>query len=82
MKRIRFTVTQKHIDNGIPLTEKMCPVALALKDKFPQSYISVLSQSILLNDILYETSYKLMEFIWNVDQSHVVQPSTFQITHY
>ena len=82
MKMIRFTVTQKHIDNGIPLTGKMCPIALALNDKFPQAYISVISQSILVNDILYKTSQKLMEFIWKVDQGRVVQPSTFQITRY
>ena len=49
---ITVTVTQDHIDKGTPCKSASCPVALALRDAFPNEYmISVCGEEATLTGL-------------------------------
>ena len=82
-KEITFTVTQEHLDKGVPCQMHCCPVALALKDiGYENAYVNGSYIEIFDGDTTYGTvdlSNNLTMFIYRIDGNIPVQPETFTI---
>lgn len=93
---IKFKVERKHTLKALrvaierrktgswgctPLRTESCAVALALKEKFPQSEISVTYSYVTIDGELYATSKNLHNFILRADKQRDkgLSPATFVI---
>ena len=86
-KRLRFTVTQEHIEQGTPGVCHACPVALALEERgwFARvdGYVVQLFGPEGKGYAEYRPSPRLTRFVFtfdgNLDPDAKVEPSTFVI---
>lgn len=82
-KKIIVNITKADIENGIKLTSKYCPIALAAKRAFKSPLISVLSLTGIIKSYptrkshYYELPNKATDFIWDFDRGHDVKPFRF-----
>ena len=80
---MKVTVTQEHIDNGWAMDACKCPIALALKEMFPETKIYVCGRdnptTIRIDRIIYEIPDKAIEFITDFDLSGHVEPFEFEL---
>lgn len=81
---VNVTVTKKHIDEGVRLSNQLCPLALALRDG-GQSAVAVYSAVVLLlgfpvGAAEYVPSPPTKKFIQRFDAGMPVEPGTFSLT--
>ena len=60
---LKVKVTQKNIDDGKCLDMACCPIALAFRKFYPQSFISVHSSHVLIDLQTYILPDKVIRFI-------------------
>lgn len=89
---IEFDVTQEHIDNGVRVNCRCCPIALALKPHFPEgTRINVFCGSVEAERrvagplegttwwVADDYAEQWRDFIYDFDDSEPVQPCRFKI---
>ena len=78
---MRITVTQEHIDNGVPVDSLKCPLALAIREATKNNVWSVGVASVFSGNkgfgIVLPKSAR--EFRHRFDSNLVVQPFEFDI---
>ena len=85
-ERIKVTVTSEDIEMGRRGSHLRCPIAQALKRRFPECIAAAgLSRIALwmegnLSSHYYPTSERMVEFIGRFDKRLPVEPSTFVVT--
>lgn len=86
---VRFPATQAHIDHGTPMKCCSCPVALALKDIFPEMVPEVSYLEICLFEeavtphiplLRATTTSEIDRFMSWVDAGEFVEPTRFELT--
>ena len=70
-------VTEKHIADGVRLDCLRCPVALAMRDAFPQSKLTIDAWSLLVDNDRRETSKQIRMFMKDFDFRRNPQPFSF-----
>lgn len=85
-KTLRLYVTQDDIDNGQPMRTLDCPVALALRRRFPGEIVAVDYYAVFVNEgknqgkrvrARYQLSKRAAEFVEAFDNALPVQPTSF-----
>lgn len=82
---MKVKVEQRHIDNGMEFDACKCPIALALREMFPETEIYVCGKdnptTIRIERIIYEIPDKAIEFITDFDLagSARVEPFEFEL---
>jgi len=87
---VKFEVTEEHIKNGKRSDSHMCPVSLALKDRFPEFTKVVVGYSIIylyIEGSPYASHYvcpntRLKTFIADFDRGMSVKPSRYDVRIY
>ena len=74
-----FELTEKNIDEGIRGRCRNCPVALAIRDRFPCSQVEVYSWEVSIQGILYRLPPALCHAIRRFDTSGVIAPCAFEL---
>lgn len=81
---MKFYVTKKHIQNGVPLDTYQCPVSFAIAEQFPQYQIVVGEKYIHFNqdqevklEIKIPTSLRMK--VYNYDSGIPMQPFKFEL---
>ena len=75
-----ISITQDHIDQGIRASCNKCPLALAIKEIFPDKKILVGYNVVFVNSYIgIELPEDLMEFIYSFDSGKLVEPREFQL---
>ena len=79
-----ISVTKQDIQQGIPRKSSLCPIALAVKRRFPDLNIYVLPYGIfyrrtLLGVVSRPDQDKIADFINAFDQRHTVNPFRFRL---
>jgi len=77
-KKVKVNVTQDHIDNGIDHICILCPIALAIKDLFPNNIVTV-SNAVQIDFCKYALPLKALRFINQFDRGESVKPFSFKI---
>ena len=82
--RVRVNVKQEHIDKGAPRVGDMCPIALSLREKFPEFNWWVYYTTIALSLPFKSTDQIPMpkpaqEFISKFDVEEPVKPFGFYL---
>ena len=85
---LKFTVTQEHLDNGVPKSQSEDPVSLALVDELPEELdiVSVTEDEVIINNETgeartYLTTPALSDWIADFDDGFEVPvPITFEVT--
>jgi hypothetical protein len=72
-------VTQKDIDNGIQSDPYCCPVALAVKRKYPDKCVCVLGSSVFINHKRHSVSHNVWDFEVDFDLGREVKPFRFKL---
>lgn len=80
--RIKVKITEEHIRSGKPRTITLCPIALALKDKFPYSSVRVGADDVSIDDSEYNLSKEARRFVDRFDHEKPVAPATFILTEH
>lgn len=86
-EKIRFEVTQEHIDRGKSKNALDCPVALALDQALDDRYAVIGFYHIFLHSKVYmeqpticvRTPENIREYITNYDNNVAVEPATFEL---
>jgi len=81
---MEIKVTQEHIDNGKKCNSGECPIALALREKFPEALISASQVKILVCEreswLVHEISPpEVVDFISYFDVGIKAFPFTFTL---
>lgn len=76
---MKITVTAKHIKNGKPKKVSVCPIALSLKEQFPNKRICVEGYVIHIGNLSFSVSERARKFILKFDQKLPVKPFTFNL---
>lgn len=83
-KQLHIKVTQQHIERGIAVNCRECPIALAVRDAIPNIYNTVVSVSITIYSPdhhllgVYTLTDEAMNFISEFDKGAlVVEPFEF-----
>lgn len=83
-KQLTVNVTQEHIDAGEPCMSKLCPIARAIQDMFPDADLRVSNLELRLERrnalSTYSLPQKAVEFIRSFDMSGTGKPFTFECT--
>lgn len=79
MKRITLEVKHHHIAKGIRFKPSSCPIALALKKKFPKRHICVGPDLCVIGHTYYHLSKKAKEFVEAFDKGFYVPPTVFSL---
>ena len=77
-----ITVKQEDINNGNRRDASSCPMAMAIRRKFPKvnpSYINVVSRCCNINGEFYRLSNPAIRFIDKFDHYDLVKPETFTL---
>lgn len=82
---IDLKITPAHIAAGKPHSTECCPIAIALKQKFPAYAIEVTDEVLLVrsgqgNWLTIALTDKAMHFVNNFDKRYPVDPCTLPIT--
>lgn len=84
---MKIRVTKEHIKKGKPEACSSCPVALALKEAFPEAHHTMAgpSQLGLMDEDqgftrLWDTPLIVREFITRFDSNKPVEPFEFELT--
>jgi hypothetical protein len=72
-------VTALHIKNGAIGEPCNCPVALAVKDLFPNKFVGVTQETVLIEDIYYKVPDFVAAFIDWFDAGREVIPIEFDL---
>ena len=77
-----INVTAEHIARGEPQDCRLCPVALALGDAFPEAtYISVTGLYVRMETREHELPAEAQRFTWNFDSGRPVEPFAFELDY-
>lgn len=77
MKQIKVRVTRKHIKGGVQKNCARCPIALALRDVFPEGSVSVSKVDGTVGETHFSLSARAQKFIAAFDSGRKVKPATF-----
>jgi len=75
----QIAVTAEHIDQGKLGDPSKCPVALALREHFPDATISVLCDDMWIGEWTGTTPSEVAAFIDAFDHSLFVEPFEFEL---
>ncbi len=75
---LALNITEAEIDLGVPDNQDECPVAWALKQKFPKQRVLVLNHICVVGDKAYGAQ-GLGEFIKAFDSNQEVKPIVLQL---
>ena len=75
---MKIKVTQEHIHNGTPGDSECCPIALAVKEIFPNNHISVCKDCVAIDDDACNTE-AISWFIDDFDRFLDVEPFEFEL---
>jgi hypothetical protein len=67
-KKIHVVVGRAEIISGTPEAETCCPIALALRQAFPDSNINVSAQSVRIDNLSYPLPKPAAQFVTKFDQ--------------
>ena len=76
---MKVRVTQEHIDEGIPQECGFCPIAIAIRDQYPNESINVDGEEITIGDNHYLTPESAADFIHRFDFGGKVSPFEFEL---
>ena len=77
-----ISVTAGHIAKGFARDCEHCPVALALRDAFPEvRHISVTSLYVRMGIREHELPAEVQQFTWEFDTGQPVGPFTFELDY-
>jgi len=76
-KYLDIEVKQEDIDGAIPMDSFRCPVARALKRKYPLAYVRV-GLHIILGNSVWKSSGNLVAAIAAYDEYHTFTPGTYR----
>lgn len=79
-EKINVIVSDKNLREGVRVDGNFCPVALAVKRKFPLSHVLVISTSVIIDGVKYPTPRWVAEKIRAFDRGEDVVP--FRFTSY
>ena len=78
---MKITVTQDHINKGYRFNTDRCPIALAVREKFPNATVSVTNQDIHVKKWFlrrYNLPKEAIHFVYDFDNRLSVQPIEFE----
>lgn len=76
---MRIQITQRNIDNGRSCSPTACPLALAIKDKCPESKIYVSTFDAQIDDRLFEFDGKTRSIVLRYDTNKYMEPFTVKM---
>jgi len=76
---MKIRVTRKFINKGKKKSVESCPIALAIKDRFPGQYVKVYSDSAIIGDARYNLR-RGMRFVERFDAGKSVRPVTVELS--
>ncbi len=79
-RNLTFKVTQDHIDRGIPIKSKHCPLALAIQEATGQYDVSVGGWTLTLDNTTYYVPNNMRDWVLDFDLGRPVKPRTFNVS--
>jgi len=77
---MEIVITQQHIDEGDANSQFFCPIALALKEKFPDDTSIIITYDVFrLNNKWYHCAKDMTEFQHLLKDSNQAMPFSFNI---
>ena len=80
-------ITEDHINNGIRNDSRYCPIALSLKDKYPQAttieaeYIGIEIEFEEGNSIRFYLGNNAYDFMSKFDEGHEIEPCIIDLKY-
>lgn len=76
---ITVQVTPAHIDKGEKCDSMRCPIAHALRERMPKSRITVGSEMVAIDGVLYELPETGRSFVRNFDSRCKMSPFSLSL---
>lgn len=79
---MKIIVTKNDIEQGVRRNHAHCPIALALKRRFPRQTVSVCLGHAQVGPNLYKLPWGVEDFIMRVDDKLPVEPMAFELNSF
>ena len=79
MVKTKVNITQSHILSGRKGACRFCPIALALKDAFPESTVHVQGFYFTIDGVQFQSPKEVVNFISDFDSGLPVRPFSFEL---